>query len=169
MSPNQKIYHISKKVLWEPVHSIVVPKGSPLEVRFTLSFTYAITIGLFSLFQSPFNNALSRLQDMGIIMKLMDNGYYEAFGRTVQISSKDIAAEKLEPMANQGVIFLYVTYFVGIALSTLIFIIELLLSNIRARCSQDLHKPGPRDISWISGGRQRSNIGARESWFNGMV
>ena len=32
MNPNHK-YHESKKTLWQPVHSMVVPKGSPLEVK----------------------------------------------------------------------------------------------------------------------------------------
>ena len=76
-------------------------------------------------FQSPFNNVLSWLQDMGIITKLMDNGYYEAFGRNVQISFTESLAEKWEPLMIQGMILAFVAFGVGLMLANLTFIIEL--------------------------------------------
>ena len=33
INPRQRYYHASKQILWQPVHSMVVPNGSPLEVR----------------------------------------------------------------------------------------------------------------------------------------
>ena len=76
-------------------------------------------------FQSHFNNVLSWLQDMGIIAKLMDNGYYEAFGRNVQISFGESSAEKWEPLIIQGMILAFIAFGMGLILANLSFIIEL--------------------------------------------
>ena len=68
---------------------------------------------------------ISRLQDMGIITKLMDNGYYEAFGRNVQINFGESLAEKWEPLMTQGMILVFVAFGVGLMLANLTFIVEL--------------------------------------------
>ena len=68
---------------------------------------------------------ISRLQDMGIITKLMDNGYYEAFGRNVQINFSESLAEKWEPLMTQGMILVFVAFGVGLMLANLTFIVEL--------------------------------------------
>ena len=62
---------------------------------------------------------------MGIITKLMDNGYYEAFGRNIQINFKESLAEKWEPLITQGMILVFVAFGVGLMLANLTFIIEL--------------------------------------------
>ena len=61
---------------------------------------------------------------MGIILKLVDNGYYEAFGRTIQAKSDDSATEAWEPMMYQFMILAYVGFSVGLILAILTFITE---------------------------------------------
>ena len=62
---------------------------------------------------------------MGIILKLIDNGNFGAFGRNTHINSTEFAAEKWEPMMNRGMILAYVGFSVGITLAIITFIIEL--------------------------------------------
>ena len=62
---------------------------------------------------------------MGIILKLIDNGNFGAFGRNTHINSTEFAAEKWEPMMKRGMILAYVGFSVGITLAIITFIIEL--------------------------------------------
>ena len=114
-------------------------------------------------FQSPFNNMLSRLQDMGIITKLMDNGYYEAFGRNVQINFSKSLAEKWEPLMTQGMILVFVAFGVGLMLANLTFIVELSGSAwLDKQGSKKLLKPTMYNhhVVW----RQSIRIDEMRSW-----
>ena len=74
---------------------------------------------------------------MGIIAKLMDNGYYEAFGRNAQINFSESLAEKWEPLMTQGMILVFVAFGVGLMLANLTFIVELSMSAwIQARFNE---------------------------------
>ena len=63
---------------------------------------------------------------MGIILKLIDNGYYEAFGRNIQVNSNEFATEEWEPIMNQALILAYVALSVGLILAILTFLLLLL-------------------------------------------
>ena len=81
-----------------------------------------------SLFQSPFNNAISWMQDTGILHKLLDDGYYRAYGRNIeqQITLEQSVTTKWTPIANPSMI----PAFFGLSLSLLFtivtFFVELL-------------------------------------------
>ena len=61
---------------------------------------------------------------MGIILKLVDNGYYEAVGRNVQNKFKKFALEEWEPIMNQTMIPADVALSLGLTLAILTFIFE---------------------------------------------
>ena len=64
------------------------------------------------------------MQDMGIILKLVDNGYYEAVGRNVQSKFKKFALEEWEPIMYQTMIPADIALSVGLTLAIITFIVE---------------------------------------------
>lgn len=82
---------------------------------------------------------------MGIILKLIDNGYYEAFGRNIQVNSNEFATEEWEPIMNQALILAYVALSVGLILAILTFIIEVLSGQKKQGLRMGLSKH--RDVT----------------------
>ena len=120
-------FHTSKVTLLQLLHSMVLPKGSLLEVRnsFIEFFCYFICI---SLFQSPFNNAISWMQDTGILHKLLDNGYYRAYGRNIeqQITLEQSVTTKWTPIANPSMIPAFFGLSLSLLFTILTFFVEVL-------------------------------------------
>ena len=82
-------------------------------------------------FQSPFNNALSWMQDSGVIPKLVDQGYYELVGRNVQLQNKfrEFKVEEWEPIMYQTMILAYLALSVGLTLAVISLITEMILGQ----------------------------------------
>ena len=94
-------FHNSKDVLFQPLLSMNVPKGSPLRVSTKEISNFTI---LNTLFQLPFDDALSWMQDAGILQKLLDTGYYAAYGRFSRTRYMVMEQQKNEPLRSQNMI-----------------------------------------------------------------
>ena len=97
-------FYNSKDVLFQPLLSMVLPKASPLRV--STKEIGNLTL-LNTLFQLPFNDALSWMQDTGILQKLLDTGYYTAYGRMSRTRYMVMEQQKDEPLRSQNMILVY--------------------------------------------------------------
>ena len=114
-------FHNSKDVLFQPLLSMVLPKASPLRVS-TKEISNLTLLN--TLFQLPFNDALSWMQDTGILQKLLDAGYYAAYGRFSRTRYMVMEQQKNEPLRSQNMILVYVGLGISVFLSLGVFILE---------------------------------------------
>ena len=88
---------------------------------------FLLKIVCISLFQLPFNNAISWMQDTGILMKLLDKGYYKAYGRNIeQINFEKSFTTKWTPIANPSMIPAFFGLSLSLLLTILTFFVEVL-------------------------------------------
>ena len=87
------------------------------------------------LLQSPFNNALSWMQDSGVIPKLVDQGYYELVGKNAQLQNKfrEFKVEEWKPIMYQTMILAYFAFSVGLTLAIISFITEMMHGQKKQR------------------------------------
>ena len=78
-------------------------------------------------FQLPFNKAISKMQDTGVLQKLLDGGYYTKYGRARMTDGQDVEVPK--PIENLRMVMAYVTLLIGLFLSLLTFAMEILLEK----------------------------------------
>ena len=79
------------------------------------------------LFQLPLNNAISWMQDTGILMKLLDKGYYKAYGRNIeQINFEKSFTTKWTPIANPSMIPAFFGLSLSLLFTILMFFVEVL-------------------------------------------
>ena len=114
-------FHNSKDVLFHPLLSMNLPKGSPLRVS-TKEISNLTLLN--TLFQLPFDDALSWMQDAGILQKLLDTGYYAAYGRFSRTRYMVMEQQKNEPLMSQNMILVYVGLSISAFLSLGAFILE---------------------------------------------
>ena len=114
-------FYNSKDVLFQPLLSMVLPKASPLRVSTKEISNLAL---LNTLFQVPFNDALSWMQDTGILQKLLDTGYYTAYGKKSLTRYMVMEEQKTEPLRSQNMILVYFGLGISSFLSFVAFTLE---------------------------------------------
>ena len=67
------------------------------------------------------------MQDTGVLQKLLDGGYYTKYGRARITDIQDVQGPK--PIEFMRMVMAYVTFQIGIILSLLIFVMEILLGK----------------------------------------
>ena len=78
----------------------------------------------YSLFQLPFNDALAWMQDTGILQKLLDTGYYSAYGKFSRTRYMATEQAKEQPLLSQNMYLVYFGLGIGAFLSLSAFILE---------------------------------------------
>ena len=87
----------------------------------------------YSVFQLPFNDALTWMQDTGILQKLLDTGYYSAYGKFSRTRYMATEQAKEQPLLSQNMYLVYFGLGIGAFLSLSAFILETRVEKRRRR------------------------------------